>query len=72
MNKIKQYDCFILEKDINPNITKGMEGVVLEIYDNGFYEVEFLKSDGTNYGFDNEFTFTIDKSFIGKITYQAE
>ena len=66
MNTIKQYDVFELAKDINPNITKGMEGVILEVYDSKTYEVEFVKDDGSNYEFEGQFTFTIDSSFIVK------
>ena len=64
MNTIKQYDVFKLAKDINPNITKGIEGVILEIYDSKTYEVEFVKEDGSNYEFEGQFTFTIGSSFI--------
>ena len=64
MNTIKQYDVFKLAQDINPNITKGIEGVILEIYDSKTYEVEFVKEDGSNYEFEGQFTFTIDSSFI--------
>ena len=67
MDVIKQYDVFELAKDINPNITKGMRGVVLEIYNSKAYEVEFVKEDGTNYEFEDQFTFTVDNSFIGQI-----
>ncbi len=67
MNPIKQYDVFELTKDINPNITKGMQGVILEIYGSKTYEVEFVKEDGSNHGFEGQFTFTIDSSFIGQI-----
>ncbi len=66
MNTIKQYDVFELAKDINPNITKGMEGVILEIYDSKTYEVEFVKDDGSNYEFEGQFIFTINSSFIVK------
>ena len=66
MNTIKQYDVFELAKDINPNITKEMEGVILEVYDSKTYEVEFVKDDGSYYEFEGQFTFTIDSSFIVK------
>jgi len=64
MNSFKRYDVFKLAKDINPTITKGMTGVILEIYDPKTYEVEFVKEDGSNYEFEGQFTFTIDSSFI--------
>ena len=69
--KIKQYDVFILENDINSSITKGMTGVVLEVWSDNSYEVEFVKQDGTNYEFNGQFTFTIDRSYIGKITWMS-
>ena len=71
MSPTNQYDCFELAKDITPNIIKGMEGVILEIWADDAYEVEFVKSDGTNYEYQNLSTFTIDKSYIGKITFCA-
>ena len=67
MNGFKQYDVFKLTKDINPNIIKGMEDVILEIYDSKIYEVEFVKEDGGNYEFEGQFTFTTDSSFIVQI-----
>ena len=67
MAEIKQYDVFILSKDINPNITRGMQGVVLEIWSANDFEVEFVKEDGSNYEFEGSPTFTIDKSFIDKL-----
>jgi hypothetical protein len=67
MAGIKQYDVFILSKNINPNITRGMKGVVLEIWKNTHFEVEFVKEDGSNYEFEGNGTFTIDKTFIEKL-----
>ncbi len=67
MSEIKQYDIFILSKDINPNITKGMRGVILDVWTDETFEAEFVKENGTNYGFEGSFTFTIDKSYIEKI-----
>jgi Domain of unknown function (DUF4926) len=69
MQTIKQYDVFILNKDINPAITRGMEGVILEIWDKDSYEVEFVKLDGTNYEFEGQSTFTVDKTYIGEIVW---
>jgi hypothetical protein len=67
METIKQYDVFELAKDINPNITKGMWGVILEVYSSKDFEVEFVKEDGTNYEFEGQSTFMVDSSFIGQI-----
>ena len=61
---MKQYDCFILKTDINPVIRAGMTGVILHIYDQNNIEVEFVKKDGTNYEYNNQYTFTIPKSNI--------
>ena len=70
MVQIKQYDVFILSKDLNPNITQGMKGVVLETWSDNEFEVEFVKDDGTNYEFDGNGTFTIEKSYIEKLIDQ--
>jgi len=67
MSGIKQYDVFILSKDINPNITKGMRGVILEVWTDETFEPEFVKDDGSNYGFESNFTFTIHRIYIEKI-----
>ena len=66
---IKQYDVFSLAKDLNPVITKGMQGVILEIWDDNSYEIEFVKEDGTNYEYNGEAIFTVDKSFIGEVIW---
>jgi hypothetical protein len=67
MQNLKQYDVFILAKDINPAIVSGMQGVILEIWNENDFEVEFVKDDGTNYQYEGQPTFTIDRSFIGKV-----
>lgn len=71
MPKIKQYDVFVLSKDINPTIIKGMQGVILEAWNDDTYLVEFIKEDGTNYEFETQSTFTIDNSYIGQITWTS-
>jgi hypothetical protein len=65
MVTVKQYDIFVLARDINPEIIKGMQGVILETWNDNSLEIEFVKDDGTNYEFNGQSTFTIDKSFIG-------
>lgn len=55
MNK---YDYFILKKDLNPIIKKGMKGCILEIWDENSIEVEFVKPDGANYSFKESSTFS--------------
>ena len=67
--KIKQYDVFLLAKDLNPVITKGMQGVILEIWDENSFEIEFVKEDGTNHDYNGEGIFSVDKSFIGDIIW---
>jgi hypothetical protein len=62
--KMKQYDIFELSKDLNPNIKKGKRGVVLQIYKDGIFEVEFVSDDGLNIEYEGHSTFTIDLSFI--------
>jgi hypothetical protein len=66
---IKQYDVFLLAKDLNPVITKGMQGVILEMWDDNSFEIEFVKEDGTNHEYNGEAMFTVDKSFIGEIIW---
>lgn len=61
---LQQYETFELIKDLNPVITKGMRGVILEIYDQDTYEVEFVKDDGTNYEYEGQGTFTIKSDVI--------
>ena len=68
MRNIKQYDTFILAKDINPKIMKGMTGIILEVWARNSFEVEFVKEDGSNYEYEGHATFTGDESFIGEIT----
>ena len=62
--KMKQYDIFELSKDLNPIIKKGKRGVVLQIYNDGIFEVEFVNDEGLNIEYDGRSTFTIDLSFI--------
>lgn len=68
MRNIRQFDTFILTKDINPEITKGMTGVILDVWTRDAFEVEFVKEDGSNYLYEGQATFTVDASFIGEIT----
>lgn len=69
MDKLRLFDVFILAKDINPVIQKGMSGVILEIFNGNSYLIEFVKSDGTNYEYDGQSTFFIDQSFVDRIIY---
>lgn len=60
----QQYQTFILSKDLNPVITAGMIGVILEVYDKNTFEAEFVKSDGSNYEFEGQGTFTVQSDVI--------
>jgi hypothetical protein len=71
MVTVKQYDVFKLTRDLNVFITKDMEGVILEIWNDNSFEVEFVKDDGTNYEYNDQSSFTIDKSFIGEIVWTS-
>ena len=64
---IKKYDVFFLAKDLNPIITKGMQGVILELWDEDGFEIEFVHEDGTNYEYNGRATFSVDRSYIGEI-----
>ena len=69
---MKQYDTFILLRDLNPVIKKGFRGVILDTYEEHIdglkcvreVEVEFVKENGTNYAYNNEATFCIDVVLI--------
>lgn len=67
MNKPRLNDVFVLAKDINPVIQKGMSGVILEIFNQNSYLVEFVKSNGANYEYNGQTTFFIDYSFLDRI-----
>ena len=55
----QQYQTFTLIKDLNPAITAGMVGTIIEVFDEDNFEVEFVKPDGSNYEFKGQFTFTV-------------
>jgi hypothetical protein len=54
-----QYQVVELVESINTVIKAGLRGVILEVYDNETFEVEFLDEDGINYEFNGKFTFTL-------------
>jgi hypothetical protein len=68
----KQYDVFELARDINPVIRKGMRGVILEVWDFGVFEVEFVKEDATNYEYNGASTFTIKLEDIESIVWASK
>jgi hypothetical protein len=55
----QQYQTFILSKDLNPMVTAGMTGIIIEVHDEDTFEVEFVKQDGSNYEYEGQFTFTV-------------
>ena len=69
---MKKYDIFILKSDLNPKITAGMIGVILEIYDNRDIIVEFVKDDGTNIEYQSQMTFMISKDLIKIVENPAQ
>jgi hypothetical protein len=64
MPLIEQDQSFELSRDINPEITKGMMGVVLEILEpDKTFEVEFPREDGGVYG-DKPFKISIEDILV--------
>ena len=64
MPLIEQNQSFELSRDINPEITKGMMGVILQILEpDKSFEVEFPREDGGNYG-DKTFAIGIDDILV--------
>ena len=62
-----QFETFILTRDLNTVIVRGMTGCILEIYNDGeAYEVEFVKNDGTNFEYEGSFTFTVTSEVMRK------
>jgi len=65
-DSINQYDIIVLKEDINPNIRKGMTGVILEKITEEDFEIEVLDEKGFNIGYMDHYTFTIRKKQITK------
>jgi hypothetical protein len=64
MPVIEQDQSFELSRDINPEITKGMMGVILKVLEpDKSFEVEFPREDGSNYG-DKTFTINIEDILV--------
>ncbi len=61
---MKEQDIFKLTKNLNPNLPKGSVGTILIKYSEIEYEVEFVKSDGTNIEYGGQNTFCITKDYI--------
>jgi hypothetical protein len=62
---IKKYDVFEARLDINPAVPKGTRGTVLEEWEGGVFEVEFLNADGQQIVYEGKKSFTINRSDIG-------
>jgi hypothetical protein len=62
-----EHECFILVKKIpgEDEIPLGMRGVVLMVYSQDDYEVEFVDDRGYNIG--TQPTFTLKKDFMAKL-----
>ena len=64
MPVIEQDQSFELTRDISPEITKGMMGVILKILEpDKSFEAEFPREDGSNYG-DKTFTISVDDILV--------
>lgn len=59
-----QYQTIKLTRDLNTVIKAGMKGVILEVWDNKTFEVEFLDNEGYNYDYEGQYTFTVKASDI--------
>jgi hypothetical protein len=64
---ITQYQLVTLRRDLNPVIKAGMVGVVIELWEEVMFEVEFVKGDGTNYQYDGKSTFTLGSDAFTKV-----
>ncbi len=60
------YETIETTRDINPVAKKGMKGLIVEIWGNDGYEVEFVKEDGDSYQYNNESIFTLKAFYITK------
>ena len=66
---VKQYDVFEVNREINPLVPKGSRGAILEVWEDGVFEVEFVGPDGQNIAYDGRNTYTI---YIKDIGYYAD
>ncbi len=62
---IKQFDFFTVNRDINPVVPRGSRGTILEVWEAGMFEVEFLNAQGQNILYDGKKSFTITVDDIG-------
>jgi hypothetical protein len=54
-----QYQSIELARDLNHVLKEGMLGVILEVWDEQTFEVEFLNEEGYNYEYNGEGIFTL-------------
>lgn len=55
---------FTLARDINPVIKQGMQVVIPEVWQPGMNELKLVKEDGSNYEYNNSYTFTLNQNDI--------
>jgi len=58
--KHREHAVFRLTKDLNSLILKGSQGVVVYVYSQNEFEVEFVNSDGTNIQYEGQSTFKVN------------
>lgn len=64
----QQYQVIELTKDLNAVHKRGMQGTILEVWDECTFEVEFLDAEGYNYEFNGEGIFTLTANDIKPVT----
>lgn len=64
-----QYQRVELTSDINPVLKVGMTGVILEVWDEEHYEVEFLDENGFNYEYNGAGIFTLKATDIAPVKH---
>ena len=60
----QQHQIIKLSVDLNPVLLKGMQGVILEVLDNNTFIIEFVRDDGSNYSYDDNFIFVVNTQQI--------
>ena len=62
--KNREHAVFLLTKDLNPLIIKGSQGVVVYVYSQHVFEVEFVNADGTNINYEGQSTFKVNSEIM--------
>ena len=60
----QHYQVIELTRDLNAVLKTGMQGTILEVWDEYTYEVEFLDGKGFNYEFNGQGIFTLTANDI--------